>query len=713
MLCETGRQSDNLSFWRVRIAAAVIVVAVLATYWNSLRVPFFFDDPVAITENPTIRNLTKLSAVLSPPLNGSGATGRPVVNLSLAVNYAIGGTSPTGYHVTNIVLHALAALALFGVIRRTLRRPSLRERFGAASLPLAFGAALLWSLHPLQTESVTCVIQRTEVLVGLFYLLTLYLFIRAIDEPKKKRWAVLAIGACFTGMASKEVMVSAPLMILLYDRTFAAGSFAEAWRMRRRFYLGLGASWLLLGFMVLSLGGARGEVAGLGVGPITWWSYALKQCEAILLYLRLTGWPQPLVVFYGIGVVTNPADVWLEFVLLSALVAAAVVALWRSPMLGFLGMWFFAILAPSSSVVPLVSQTVAEHRMYLPLVAPLVLAVAGAYGWAGRRSLPLVGLAALACAAVSIARNNDYRSELSIWNDTVAKVPNNERARINLAIAYQAAGRDNDALEQLKETLRLVPNQPEALNNLASLLLQHNRAAEAVEPSAVAVRVKPKFGEAHNNLGTALVQTGRLAEGLQHLEIAVQLRPDLAEPHCNYAGALIESQRIDEGIREAEIATRLNPRLALAHFYLALGLLRQNQFDRARPELEAAVRIQPNYADAHLNLGSICYQAGDLPKAIFHFEAAVRANPSADGHYNLASAYFRSGRADDAIAHYREAIRLQPDYAEAYFNLGLLLAQSAHRTEAIEAFENMLRLRPDDQRPKNALEQLGGSKTQK
>ena len=172
--------------------------------------------------------------------------GRPVVSLTLAINYALGGMNVWGYHAVNLAIHILAAWTLFGVMRRTLLLPALQERFGSAATPLALAAALLWTIHPLQTESVTYVIQRTESLVGLFYLLTLYCVIRGADvRPASDRPGTRAPSAasCLLGMATKEVMVTAPLIVLLYDRTFLAGSFREAWRRRCGLYLALAATW--------------------------------------------------------------------------------------------------------------------------------------------------------------------------------------------------------------------------------------------------------------------------------------------------------------------------------------------------------------------------------------------------------------------------------------------------------------------------------------
>ena len=162
----------------IAAAAAAITLATLAAYHGSFSVPFFFDDTNAVVDNPTIRHLAHIGDVLSPPNDGGGVTGRPMVNLSLALNYALGGTAAPGYHALNLLLHALAGLTLFGLVRRTLLLPAWHDRFGAGALPVAFVAALWWTVHPLQTESVTCVVQRTELLVGLFYLLTFYCLAR-------------------------------------------------------------------------------------------------------------------------------------------------------------------------------------------------------------------------------------------------------------------------------------------------------------------------------------------------------------------------------------------------------------------------------------------------------------------------------------------------------------------------------------------------------
>ncbi len=416
-----ARSNGWLPRWGIPLAGAVIAFAVWAVYANSFSAPFVFDDLMAITQNPTIRHLDRLGDVLSSPLFATGATGRPMVSLSLAINYALGGYEVRGYHITNTLIHTLAALVLFGIVRRTLLRPGLSERFGIAALPLAFAVALLWAVHPLLTESVTFVIQRSESLMGLFYLLTLYGFIRSVESPVPRRWEIFTVMVCLLGMATKEVMVSAPLVVLLYDRCFATGSFRAAWRARWKMYTGLAATWLLLAYLVVG----SHQRGGSFQGGVSSWDYLLTQCQAIVMYLKLAVWPSPLVVDYGMTIVHRLADVWLQALLLVLLAVGTVVALRRRQAAGFLGFCFFAILAPSSSVVPLITQTMAEHRMYLPLASVIALVVLGAYRWLGKYSLPLWLVLVVVAGVVTIARNRDYESNLKLWTVTVAAVPDN------------------------------------------------------------------------------------------------------------------------------------------------------------------------------------------------------------------------------------------------------------------------------------------------
>ena len=248
--------------------------------------------------------------------------------------------------------------------------PTLQE----SALPLALAVATIWVVHPLLTEAVTYVVQRAESMVGLFYLLTLYCFVRGAASRSSGVWYACSAIACLLGMATKEVMVSAPLMVLLYDRTFVAGSFREAWRQRWPVYAALASTWIVLGYIVMATASSGGYFA-----EAPWQSYLVTQLHAIVRYLRLAVWPDTLVFDYGSPLVGSVREVAPDALIIVLLLAGTAVSLWRWRALGFLGAWFFAILAPTSSVIPVAGQTVAERRMYLPLAAVIAVLVIGTY----------------------------------------------------------------------------------------------------------------------------------------------------------------------------------------------------------------------------------------------------------------------------------------------------------------------------------------------
>jgi tetratricopeptide (TPR) repeat protein len=706
------------------LAGGLIVFAALAGYAGSSPHPFVLDDVPAIMDNPTIRQLRSIGTVLSPPhADGITVGGRPLLNLSLALNYAAGGTAVRGYHALNLAIHALAGLTLFGVVRRTLRLGSIfavspaprsalssvegrtiRARFGASALPLALAVGLLWTIHPLQTESVTYIVQRAESLMGLFYLLTLYCFIRSTDSPTPIRWYALAVTACLLGMTTKEVMVSAPVIVMLYDRTFVAGTFREAWRQRGKFYAGLACTWVVLGWLVVGAG-TRGGSAGFGSG-IHWWVYALTQFHAVAHYLQLSLWPHPLVLDYGAERVSHAAQVVPYALLVAPLLAGTVIGLWRWPAAGFIGAWFFAILAPTSSVVP-VADTMFEHRMYLPLAAVVAVAVLGLYALAGRRGRFLcLGLGA-GLGALTVQRNQDYRSSLALWTDTVAKSPGNPRAHYNLGVALGEAGRTAEAIGHYAVAVQIKPDFAEAHNNLGNALLQLGRLPEAVRHCEEGLRLKPQDPVAHYNLGRVLAQIGRSPEALQHYAMAVQLKPDFADAHNNLGNALAQIGRLPEAIRHYEVAVRLNPDLADAHNNLGNALAQLGRLSEAIRHYEVAVRLNPEFAEAHYNLGHALAQAGRLPEAIRHYEAAVRLQPdSADAHNNLGNAFSRMGRPADAVGQYEAALHLNPGYGIAHRNLGNALCQIGRVADAMAEYEQALRINPDDADSRKSLARL-------
>ncbi len=621
---------------------AGLFAAIVLVYANSLAAPFIFDDVPGIEDNLTIRQLWPPWAALQPPsVGGTGVAGRPIVNLSLAVNYAVSGLAPWSYHAGNVLIHGLAALTLFGLVRRTLQGPVLRERWAPHADSVAFAGALLWALHPLQTESVTCVIQRTESLVGLFYLLTLYAFVRATAAGtsfRRNGWGLLSIVSCALGMATKEVMVTAPVVLLLYDRTFVSGTFRAAWRHRGLHY-GFIATWALL-FYLLQGNPLRGGTANYE--DVSSWQYLLTQCRAIVIYLKLSLWPHPLIMDYGTGFVRTLSEVWLQAVGLVALAVATIWASWRRPVLGFLGAWFFIILSPSSSVVPLVTQTIAEHRMYLPFAAVVLLAA----GLLARRAPGAVLPAAVALAVVfgglTVARNQLYRSPARLWEANLALRPDNARP-------YAALARFADAAEDF----------PAAVANYESYL--------AARPDDVDMRF---------NYARDLVKVGRRADAVPEFEKILRLRPANIAMRINYATALLALDRMDEAIRQFEIVVQRAPKVSQNHFNLAEALMKAGRLDAAIGSYRQAVALRANPGFFAYRHGDALLKARRLPEAADAYRTAVATQPDLyEAWINLGGVMMLLGHPQEAVSAYDTALRLKPNDPQARQNLNYARSQ--------------------------------------
>jgi tetratricopeptide (TPR) repeat protein len=636
----------------VRLASSALVALALAAaawaaYSTSFPGVFVFDDKFAIADNPNIKTLWPLTRSMSAPPE-LPMSGRPIASLTLAINYALApadardvmapgnaaappGTTELflrnvwGYHFMNLALHVLAALALFGVVRRTLLSDRLRPRLGGASTALAFVVALVWLVHPLPTDAVTYVTQRTEVLMGLFYLLTLYCAIRAARARAVERWwwTAGAIVACALGMGSKQTMVTAPFIVFLWDWVFGpsgrgklgpydevAGSASSPPRLRWRLYAGLGATWVIL----VALVAMERWPHSIGFDREGWtpWTYLLTQTGVILHYLRLSLLPAPLVLDYdGWPMARSVLDVAPQAALLAVLAGATLFALVRRQPWGFVGAWFFALLVPSSSFLPLASEIAAERRMYVALASIVVVAVIGAYligrGLLDRlvadararrtvgtvTAMVLVGGLIVTLAAQTNARNRDYWSEERLWQDTVEKRPDNPRARLNYGVELSLARRYAEAELQLREAIRLKETSAPAHGNLGSVLCSLGRLDEGVSHLERAVALDPEYRPAYGNLGEAYGALGRRGLAAKYFALAVDRESD--NPFLlNRLGWLLATSPEDavrNGAKAVEVSERA-VRLTSRHDTISLDTLAASYAELGRFTEAAAIAGQ-------------------------------------------------------------------------------------------------------------------------
>jgi protein O-mannosyl-transferase len=548
------------------LLAVNLLAAGLWAYATGFHGPFVFDDIPGVVENPSLDALWPPSRwVGAPP--GSTPSGRPVLNFTLALNHAWGGLDVTGYHALSVVVHLLAGLALFGVVRRTLLSDRLSASFEAVASPLAFGVALLWIAHPLNTEAVTYVVQRGESLAGLFLLLTLYCSIRG--------WTWAAVAACALGMGSKETMIVAPALVVLWDRVFRDEG-ARRWR----YYGALAATVVVVLLPMLSETQGRTAVSRLlgytrKAPGDTWtaWSYLWTQAGVIVHYLALAFRPWPLVFdYYDWPAAHSPADVLPQALLLIALCGLTVYALVKKHPLGFAGAWLFLTLGPTSSLLPIPTEIAAEHRMYVPLAAVVAVVVIGLFVVARRLAggsraarrlatpfmfasiVLFVGLAAL-----TRARNREYLTAVTLWADTVEKRPSNARARISLGAELMKVNRYADAESQMRATLPLEmdpASRAQTYLQLGSAVAAQRRADEGIPYLERAVAMDPSNKTADLILAQAYADAGKDALAIRQFQRALERRPEMPVLLTRSAWVLATSRdpAVRDGARAVELA---------------------------------------------------------------------------------------------------------------------------------------------------------------
>jgi protein O-mannosyl-transferase len=665
-------------FWPIgtRLAAlAILATAIAAVYCRTLTAPFIFDDAISIESNPSITHLWPLvgdsvtPGPLAPPRDLPTA-GRPLVNYSFALNYHFGRLDPIGYRLVNLALHLLCAALLAGIVRRTLTLDCFGGRFIEVSGALGWIVATVWAVHPLLTEAVAYVTQRTELMVSFFYLGTIYASLRywtASTRIPTYLWLVVATIACFCGMASKEIMVTAPIAIVMFDWIFISRGVRQMKRSWPLFVF-LASGWMLLFY--LHHNAPRSHSAGfhLGVPAYVWW---FTQAKVLWNYFQMAVWPWPLAIHYDLPYLDSIAKAWPWLLATTALLALTLMLLWKRSAAAFPLSVALLVLLPTL-VVPIRTEVAADRRMYLPLAALIALLCIAAFLLAERLAtsaiwsasatqkkmkptpglrplgaarnalvctFALAGILTLVLASLSTHHLEKYRDEISLWRSNLALYPDDYISHGGLGSALLKAARQQSSQGN--------PERAHALN------------MEAAREFEWSLRFKEDYPDAHNELGSALFNMGRLFEAIAHYQRAVELSPGHAQAHSNLGAALAATNHSDEAIGHFRIAIHLAPYLAEAHYDLGKALFMNGDLSGALAEFERSIELEPDYFEARTNRAVVLAKWGRIGEAIAEYQQVLRDHSTyVEAWANLAQAHAEVNAPAEAIAEAERALDL-------------------------------------------------------
>ena len=731
----------------------------LAAYANTFRVPFQFDDLPNIVNSPSVHLKEFSLSWLGELIKENSDSIRVFAYFTFALNYYFGRLQVFGYHLINLLIHLASGLLLYWFLLLTLNLPSLKKRYGSKAFFIALFSSLLFLCHPIQTQSVTYIVQRMASMAGTFYLLAMVLYVKGRLSSGMKR-ALIWVGATaayLPGLFTKENVAILPLFICLYEFYFFQNLDLSV-RRGKNFFYGAGA-FLLVGLLAcLAWGGHYVNIIteGFQTRDFTLTERVLTQFRVVLYYVSLLAWPLPsrLNLDYDFPTshgILDPPTTLLAILIVAGLIGYSLRTARKRPLVSYFILWYFGNLVIESSIFPL--EMVYEHRLYLPMVGPVVLFVAGVMkGWeklqarigesseSGVRSsekkistdsitdrqalqnterqlnLTQTRLRAeapfgvqaritdmiiwglfLAVTAVmvwgSYERNRVWRDPITLWTDCVKKSPNKERPHYNLGQSYYELRRYQDAIASYQTSIRLQPGDADAYNSLGLAYKAAGDYQKAADAFREALRVKPVFPLALSNLGFLYTEMNRYPEALESFKKALQIRPDDASALNNLGLVYRKMGKIEEAIGVYRNALRIRPESPDIYNNLGLVYTETNQYPEAVESFKKALQIRPLDVEFLNNLGVAYRKMGRIEEAIKAYQGVLAIKPeSPDVYNNLGLSLYSLRRYQEAIKAFEDAVRLKPKEGEFYYNLGVTCTTLGNLSAAAQAYQETIRL---------------------
>ena len=650
-----------------------LVVATLLVFWPVLNSEFInLDDRVYVTNNPNVQQGLTLENVIWAFTDTSAGFWHPLTWLSHMLDCQLFGLNPGVHHLTNLLFHLANTLLLFWVLSRMTGRP-WASTFIAA----------LFALHPLHVESVAWVSERKDVLSTFFWILTMGLYLRYVEQPGIHRYLLVLLS--FTlGLMSKAMLVTLPFVLLLLDywplgrflfKQDSKSSLLPAPGIAHHQGLSLfhlvrekiplwilSGTWCVLTFFAEKSSGAIGGLETIPLG-----TRLANAISSYGLYLERMIWPRNLAVYYPFPDMVPTGQVVLGGILLLGISFLAIRWVQTRPYLLVGWLWYLGTLVPVIGLVPVGSHAMADRYTYVPLIGPFIMiALAGSdflMGWRHRK-IALAVSAGLALFFFSVTT----RQQVALWQNSITL---------------------------FEHTLSVTTGNTIIHNNLGNVLQRQGKIQEAAAHYTKALQSNRKYAEPYNNLGTALDQQGKTQEAVAHYTKALQINPNYAEPHINLGIILAQQGKIQEAAAHFTKALQIKPNDARGYDNMGTLLAQQGKTQEAAAHFTKALQINPNYAEPHINLGIILAQQGKTQEAAAHFTKALQIKPNdAEAHYNLGIFLKQQGKIREAASHYTQALRIKPDFAKARNSLKNLLAQLRMSKGAMDPPSKILQKKP-------------------
>ncbi len=513
-------------------AASIFFVAVAIGYGCTVSNPFIHEDKFFLLWNPLFGQTDQAGSFLFERTTEP----RPLVFASFYINYLISGFEVWSYHLVNMLIHALAALTLFGIVRLSIRWPELREQYWSKRDCLSLACGLIWALHPLQTQSVTYISQRSESFAGLFLLLTLYCaihFFQARASRSRQKWMVFAGANLVLGVLCKEFVAIITVLILCYEYVFC-----KITRRSVPLYLCLLPG---LGTAVILFFGFPNTTEGVAAVKLSHLDYFLTQAEIIWQYVSLAVWPDALIFDY-VHTIDPLSVAWPYVAGLGIVACVAGWGVWKRKPWGVVLAGFLLTLAPTSSFLPMPALA-AENRMYVPLASLVILVVFGVYHFgvrllhitvAGPDNRARIGLILgrvllFVCCSIlltlTMMRNWDYRSELGLWLDTLAKQKENYRAYAWAGAILVDQAEPEKAIPYLEESLKIKPDSFNARLHMGRAMSMLDHDDESMRWFRESLSLNPTNYRLCNHVGVVLFNLGNKAAAREVFSASKRLEP--------------------------------------------------------------------------------------------------------------------------------------------------------------------------------------------